>query len=110
VGPFVVPGATACHRCVDAHLAEGDPRRSVVVEQLAGITATPGDAPLAALAVAWAVRDVEAYLAGRRPTTWSATVDLGLELDPRPRMWRRHPWCGCAWAHPFAPDQAVSAG
>ncbi|MFC7496944.1 MULTISPECIES: hypothetical protein [unclassified Nocardioides] len=97
VGPFVVPGATACQRCVDAHLGEGDPRRAVVVEQLGGVPATPGDAALAALAVAWAVRDVQAYVAGSRPTTWSATVDLGLELSPRPRTWQRHPYCGCAW-------------
>lgn len=97
VGPFVVPGVTACLRCVDAHLAEHDPRRAVVVEQLRGVAAVPDDAALAALAVAWAVRDVRAYLAGQRPTTWSATVDLDLALSPRPREWRRHPWCGCAW-------------
>ncbi|MBD8870221.1 hypothetical protein [Nocardioides donggukensis] len=33
VGPFVVPGRTACLRCVDAHHTERDPRRSLVVEQ-----------------------------------------------------------------------------
>src|SRR5690606_29391401 len=27
LGPFVLPGVTACLRCVDAHLAAGDPRR-----------------------------------------------------------------------------------
>jgi hypothetical protein len=97
VGPFVLPGATACQRCVDAHLAERDPRRPVVVEQLGRRPAAPGDAALAALAVAWAVRDVQAYVAGQRPTTWSATVDLDLELAPRPRLWHRHPYCGCSW-------------
>lgn len=97
IGPFVVPGSTACLRCVDAHLGERDTRRAVVVEQLGGVAAGPGDAALAALAVAWAVHDVQAYLAGERPATWSATVDLGPELAPQPREWRRHPWCGCAW-------------
>jgi hypothetical protein len=33
VGPFVVPGLTACLRCVDAHRGEHDPRRALVVEQ-----------------------------------------------------------------------------
>lgn len=97
VGPFVVPGTTACLRCVDAHLAERDPRRGVVVEQLAGRTAAPDDPALEALAVTWAVRDALRYLAGGTPSTWSATVDLDVELDPRRQSWSRHPHCGCAW-------------
>jgi hypothetical protein len=97
VGPFVAPGSTACLRCVDAHLAERDPRRGVVVEQLAGRTATPDDPTLESLAVTWAVRDVLRYLAGGTPSTWSATVDLDVELDPRRHPWSRHPHCGCAW-------------
>ena len=35
VGPFVVPGATACLRCVDCHHGDADPRRGLVVEQVA---------------------------------------------------------------------------
>jgi hypothetical protein len=97
VGPFVVPGVTACLRCVDAHLAERDPRRGVVVEQLVGRTAAPDEPTLEALAVTWAVRDAVRYLAGSCPSTWSATVELDVELDPRRREWTRHPHCGCAW-------------
>jgi len=97
VGPFVAPGSTACLRCVDAHLAERDPRRGVVVEQLAGRTAAPDDPALEALAVTWAVRDALRYLGGVDPSTWSATVDLDVELDPRRQEWSRHPHCGCAW-------------
>jgi hypothetical protein len=98
VGPFVLPGATACLRCVDAHLGEHDPRRAVVVEQLAGRPAGPDDPTLAALAIAWAVRDVLRYLSGQRPASWSATVELDLDDEPRCRPWARHPYCGCAWA------------
>ena len=98
VGPFVLPGATACLRCVDAHLGEQDPRRAVVVEQLADRPAGPDDPTLAALATAWAVRDVLRYLSGERPASWSATVELDLEAEPRCRPWPRHPYCGCAWA------------
>lgn len=98
LGPFVVPGAGACLRCVDAHLGEQDPRRALVVEQLAGLAAAPHDPALAAVAVAWAVRDVLTHLDGGQPSTWSATVDLGPDLRPLRRSWSRHPHCGCAWA------------
>jgi len=108
VGPFVVPGSTACLRCVDAHLAVRDPRRGVVVEQLAGRTAAPDDTVLEQLAVTWAVRDALRYLAGERPSTWSATVDLDLELDPHRHEWSRHPHCGCAWDALGPTDRAVS--
>lgn len=97
VGPFVVPGRTACLRCVDAHRAEQDPRRALVVEQLAGRPATPADPALTALAAAWAVRDVLTFLAGREPATWSTTVEIGPELPPRRQVWARHPHCGCSW-------------
>ncbi|GAW49564.1 MULTISPECIES: hypothetical protein [unclassified Nocardioides] len=102
LGPFVVPGATACVRCVDAHHGTHDPRRAVVVEQLAGLGAGPRDPALAAIATAWAVRDVLAYVDGDQPSTWSATVGLGPDLEPARRAWARHPHCGCAW------DLAVS--
>ena len=52
IGPFVVPGASACLRCVDAHRGEHDPRRALVVDQLAGLPSAPDDPVLAALALA----------------------------------------------------------
>jgi hypothetical protein len=102
IGPFVVPGATACLRCVDAHRGEHDPRRAVVVEQLGGRPGGPDDPALRALAAAWAVRDVLSYLAGQRPATWSATVTVGPDLDPVRQAWARHPHCGCSWAQSLA--------
>lgn len=99
VGPFVVPGLTACLRCVDAHLGEADPRRATVVEQCtqASSDLAPRDPTLMALALAWAVSDVVGLLDGDRPATWSTTVDLrpGLAVDRH--TWTRHPHCGCAW-------------
>ncbi len=97
LGPFVVPGTTACLRCVDAHRGEHDPRRAVVVEQLGGLTGGLDDPALRALAAAWAVRDTLTYLDGGRPTTWSATLTLGAG-DPVRHEWARHPHCGCSWA------------
>jgi hypothetical protein len=108
LGPYVVPGATACLRCVDAHLGELDPRRALVVEQVA--TAPPlrpaePDPALRALAVAWAVRDLAGAAEGQVPATWSATVTLGL-LPPTVTAYRRHLHCGCAWAEDLV-DQAA---
>lgn len=97
VGPFVEPGVSPCLRCVDAHLGEHDPRRPVVVEQLAGRTTAPADPALAALAVAWAVRDALRHLDGGVPTTWAATVELSVTGAPETRSWERHPYCGCSW-------------
>ena len=100
LGPFVVPGLTACLRCVDAHLAEADPRRALVVEQVAvapGADGPPTDPALMALAVGWAVRDLLRFVEGDRPSTWSATHHIGPTDEPVTRQWSRHPHCGCAW-------------
>lgn len=98
IGPFVVPGRTACLRCVDAHLGQHDPRRAVVVEQVGGLSAEAHDPGLTALVAAWAVRDVLTHAEGGRPSTWSATVAIGADLAPRTHDWLRHPHCGCSWA------------
>lgn len=90
VGPFVVPGVTACARCVDA--ASEDPRRPVLLEQAAP---APIDPVLRSLALAHAARDIIAWLDGDRPSTWSATLRVG-DCDEL-RCWPRHPHCGCAW-------------
>ncbi len=97
LGPLVVPGTTACLRCVDAHEAEADPRRPLLVEQACRESALPRDPVLLALATAWVVRDVQRWAEGEVPTTWSATVRLGPGGPPLVTSWARHPHCGCAW-------------
>ncbi len=99
LGPFVVPGVTACLRCLDAHLGEQDPRRALVLEQLEDADATPGpyDPVLAHAATALAVRDLTSYAEGDRPATWSATITVGADLALPQRTWTRHPHCGCSW-------------
>lgn len=96
LGPLVEPGMTACLRCIDAAEAAGDPRRRLVVEQLATRTPAPLDALALSLALAWAARDIKTFLAGGVATTWSATVDLHEPL-PTVHRWPRHPECGCCW-------------
>ena len=107
VGPFVVPGRTACLRCLDAHHTDADPEWPLLVRQYAEATSRdradgvpePVDPALAALGVAWAARDVTAYADGGRPSTWSGTLTLDPDLATvETRLWLRHPECGCGWA------------
>jgi hypothetical protein len=104
IGPFVVPGITACVRCVDAHRAEADPRRSMLIEQCGRDSPIlePRDPALMALAVAWAVRDLVSFVDGDEPATWSATVSVGAGPEPVRSRFARHPHCGCSWGASLA--------
>lgn len=102
VGPLVVPGTTACLRCLDAHESETDPRRPLLVEQAGREPTPPHDPVLLALAVAWTVREAQRWVEGATPTSWSATVRLGPDGPPLVTPWARHPYCGCAWDAPAA--------
>lgn len=98
LGPYVVPGVTACRRCVDAHLGEDDPRRPIIVEQLARRpVAEPVDDLLLGLALAWAVQDLATAAEGSRPSSWSTSIRIAPDLATDRRPWRRHAYCGCAW-------------
>jgi hypothetical protein len=106
LGPFVVPGTTACLRCIDAHRCVRDPDHVAVTARYIRATERPRpdgvpdlDPALASLALAWAVRDVVAHLDGGEPSTWSRTLFLPAEPASRiEREWRRHPQCGCSWS------------
>ncbi len=109
LGPFVVPGLTACLRCVDAHRGETDPRRALVVEQYVGAAGSradgvpqPIDPALMTAALAWAVRDLVSFVDDEVPTTWSASVRFGPGMHQTQRAWERHQRCGCSWAEPVA--------
>lgn len=100
VGPLVVPGRTACLRCLDAHRTDQDPRWPLLLHQLVSAIPScerPAEPALRTLALAWAVRDLATYLEGGRPATWSATVTVDATLALPRRAWLRHPHCGCAW-------------
>jgi hypothetical protein len=112
LGPYVLPGATACLRCVDAHVGERDPRRGLVVEQIATtppLSPFEPDPALRSLALAWAVRDLAAGAEGGVPATWSATVAID-RLPPTVTTYRRHLHCGCAWAEDLVDLAARRAG
>jgi len=111
LGPYVVPGATACLRCVDAHAGERDPRRALVVEQLASSPPLRPPAPepaLRALTLGWAVHDLTTAAEGGVPATWSGTASLAA-LPPLVTAYRRHVHCGCAWDE-LDDDRVARAG
>ncbi|MFN8127051.1 MAG: TOMM precursor leader peptide-binding protein [Candidatus Nanopelagicales bacterium] len=104
VGPFVVPGRTACLQCL--HLARGDrhPHWAQISEDLRRAPWPVPDpalvhraAGLAALAVTGFAETGVSAAAGRM---W--TVDLD---DPQTRITdvARHPLCGCWWPAVEAP-------
>jgi bacteriocin biosynthesis cyclodehydratase domain-containing protein len=108
VGPFVMPGRTACLRCIDAHHTEHDPRRALVLQQYAE-AAVPRDglpepvpADLLDLAVGYVVRDLVNWADGHRPATWSTTVRIDGRLELARTPWPRHPGCGCSWGQALA--------
>lgn len=106
LGPFVLPGETACLRCVDAHHTDLDPAWPLLVAQHADASTRgradslpePVDPVLATLVGAWAAREVLTRLEGVHPAVTSST----LRLDARvtclsSQVWARHPDCGCGW-------------
>ncbi len=106
VGPFVVPGSTACLRCLDAYRTEQDPAWPLLVEQHARASRSdrpdgipePVDAALAAVALGWAARDLASHAEGATPGSWSSTVTFGPQLGTvEPVRWPAHPHCGCCW-------------
>ena len=106
VGPFVVPGETACLRCIDAYHTDADPAWPLLIAQYASMTShdradgvpEPVDNLIATIALAWAARDLTSYAEGRPPSTWSTTIRFDPHLASlRTQAWQRHPACGCGW-------------
>lgn len=106
VGPFVLPGRTACGSCVDQALADRDPVWPLLVDQLRPVPPSdhdtraelphPRSRVLEAAAASWVVRDVLAHLASDPVLTYDASLRLGDDLvDQTLHRWQPHPGCGC---------------
>lgn len=100
VGPLVMPGLTACLRCLDLTRAERDPAWPLILAQLEGREPEPCacDAPLAAAVAAQAAAQVLAFI--DRAVAADAVANGTLELvlpgwQWRRRSWPRHPGCSC---------------
>ncbi len=114
VGPLVLPGRSACLRCLDLTRAGADPGWPELLAQLCR-TRLPSPEVLTRWVVGTALVQIHAairYVAGAAaaggrpgpagpPETLGATVELsGAELAPRLRQWPGHPGCGCGWGGP----------
>lgn len=104
IGPLVVPGHTACLRCVDAERSTVDAAWPAIVAQLSQPLATPAtgslvravSAVLDAAVAAVTVRDALAQLAGEAAITHNASLRIGPDLAHlRRRTWSLRPECGC---------------
>ncbi|MBY6363644.1 TOMM precursor leader peptide-binding protein [Rhodococcoides corynebacterioides] len=108
VGPFVVPGHTACLHCVELTRCDLDREWPYLAAQLGGRAASASPTTLAATA-AFAVGRVHDFLGDRLPFSQRTTrtrpsaLEMGhsQEIDTaagtvRRRRWRRHPVCPCS--------------
>jgi hypothetical protein len=102
VGPLVLPGRSACLRCLDLTRAERDPAWPLILAQLASRATNPAacDAVLAAAVAAQATAQVLAVI-DRGPAA-AASVNGTLELVLpgwrwRRRTWPTHPRCDCRY-------------
>jgi hypothetical protein len=97
VGPFVLPGQTACLRCTDLTRRDADPGWPGLLRQLLRIrmAVTP---VFAAWAAGMATAQALSFLVGTAPETCGATIEISpTEPATRFRSWPMHPGCGCGW-------------
>ena len=100
VGPLVIPGRTACLRCMDLTRTDRDPAWPLILAQLAGRAPDPlaCDAPLAAAVAAQAAAQGLAFI--DRAAAAGAVTNGTLELVLPGWQWRRRTWtshqdCSC---------------
>jgi bacteriocin biosynthesis cyclodehydratase domain-containing protein len=101
VGPLVVPGTSACLRCLDLTRTDHDPGWPAVAVQLATNVraAAPCDGVLAVAVAAQTAAQALAFLDGSGlPGTAGGTLELTLpDWRWRRRSWQLHPDCDCGW-------------
>lgn len=100
VGPLVIPGSTACLRCLDLARADRDPAWPLILAQLCGRQPDPAscDAPLATAVAAQAAFQALALIdrAGSDDAVTNGTLELVLPgWQWRRRTWPPHPRCSC---------------
>jgi hypothetical protein len=100
VGPLVIPGRSACLRCMDLTRTDRDPAWPLILAQLTGRAPDPlaCDAPLAAAVAAQAAAQGLAFIdrAAAAEAVTNGTLELFLPgWQWRRRTWPRHRDCAC---------------
>ena len=108
VGPLVVPGRTACLRCLDLARADRDPAWPLILAQLAGGVGAPACDTILAMAVAVQAA-AQALSFVDRGAAASTVVNGTLELvlpgwQWQRRTWLPHPDCLCGRSQPDDPQ------
>jgi bacteriocin biosynthesis cyclodehydratase domain-containing protein len=101
VGPLVVPGKSACLRCIDMTKAAADPAWPRILAQSQQATPHACDTVLAAATSALASAQALAFIdgAGPEPAAANGTLELVLpNWEWRRRTWRAQPACNCGAA------------
>jgi bacteriocin biosynthesis cyclodehydratase domain-containing protein len=102
IGPFVIPGASACLRCLELHRSDRDPAWPLIAAQLAAdghrSWVEACDVTLATLAASVCALQVLTFIDGSEPAAVDGTLELALpDWRIRRRSWSPHPACGCCW-------------
>jgi len=101
VGPLVLPGRSACLRCLDLTRAERDPAWPLILAQLAsqpGAEPLACDTVLATMVAAQAAAQALAFIdhGAQATAVTGGTLELVLPgWQWRRRTWPPHPDCGC---------------
>jgi hypothetical protein len=103
VGPLVLPGRSACLRCLDQARADRDPQWPLLLAQLVDAPEEVPSTLLAAQLAASAAAEVCTWL----DDASASTLDAQLLVEPPAHQPRRcplprHPGCGCAWGGTIA--------
>lgn len=106
VGPFVIPGSTACLHCLDLHRTDLDPGWPALLAQAnSAACADSVEVNLSTLVASLAVLHVLSYLDGGEPPSVNGTLSAGLpDATIRRRSWLPHHQCGCTWESLARPD------
>jgi bacteriocin biosynthesis cyclodehydratase domain-containing protein len=104
IGPLVVPGRSACLRCVNLRKADADPQWPQILAQATFTRVQPEacDTVLSAMAAALACAQALALIdrGPDLPVTVNGTLEVVLpDWQWRRRTWPAHPACVCGAAH-----------
>ncbi|MFE7553484.1 TOMM precursor leader peptide-binding protein [Streptomyces gardneri] len=114
VGPLVLPGGTACARCLQEELTDREPVRPRLLAQWR--SGAPHPLPACDLALATAVAGLTtahalAFLDGDLPASTGARWEVSLPLlEWRAERLRPHPDCPCGAARGGEGERASAAG